>query len=182
MEETQNKRVETGGAASAETDEASGAASRGMACMKRLEEATNQHDIEALTQCFDPAYESEFPAHLDRAFRGHEPMRRNWTQIFASAPDIHSTLVRAVVDGETVWTEWDWAGTRVDGEPFHMRGVTIQTIPEDRIAHAWLYMEPVQGVGPGLEAGLRRPTLTPRPKNKPGEDADVASPGERHSK
>jgi ketosteroid isomerase-like protein len=154
MENVQNKPAGTAEATDAGTDGSPGAASRRMACMQRLVQATNQHDIEALAACFDPDYESEFPAHLDRAFRGHGPMRRNWTQIFASVPDMHSTLARAVVDGETVWTEWDWTGTRVDGEPFHMRGVTIQTIPEDRITQAWLYMEPVQSVGPGPVGGV----------------------------
>jgi hypothetical protein len=131
---------------------ASSGTSAGISCMKRVGQAINHHDLNALAECFDPDYQSEFPAHLDRAFRGHASMRRNWTQIFASVPDIHATLVRAVADGETVWTEWDWKGTRVDGEAFHHRGVTIQIIPQDRITRTWLYMEPVQdaGLDPGF--------------------------------
>ncbi len=148
MENVQNKTKELDGA--------SGSTSRGIECMKRLEQATNRHDLNALTECFDADYQSEFPAHPDRAFRGHEPMRKNWTQIFASVPDMHTSLVRAVEDGETVWTEWEWTGTRVDKQPFHFRGVTIQTIPEDRITRAWLYMEPVQVGGPGPDATIRK--------------------------
>jgi hypothetical protein len=126
---------------------ASGTSER-ISCMKRVGQAINNHDLDALAECFDPDYQSEFPAHLDRAFRGHASLRRNWTQIFASVPDIQAPLVRAVVDGESVWTEWDWKGTRVDGEMFHHRGVTIQTIPQDRITRTWLYIEPVQNIGP----------------------------------
>ena len=129
--------------------------SAGISCMKRVEQAINDHDLDALADCFEPDYQSEFPAHLNRAFRGHTSMRKNWTQIFASVPDIHATLVRAVADGETVWTEWDWKGTRVDGEIFHHRGVTIQTVPQDRITRTWLYMEQVQNVGPEPGAVVR---------------------------
>ena len=129
--------------------------SAGTSCMKRVEQAINDHDLDALAECFEPDYQSEFPAHLNRAFRGHPSMRKNWTQIFASVPDIHATLVRAVADGETVWTEWDWKGTRVDGEIFHHRGVTIQTVPQDRITRTWLYMEQVQNVGPEPGAVVR---------------------------
>ena len=129
--------------------------SAGISCMKRVEQAINDHDLDALAECFEPDYQSEFPAHLNRAFRGHPSMRKNWTQIFASVPDIRATLVRAVADGETVWTEWDWKGTRVDGEIFHHRGVTIQTVPQDRITRTWLYMEQVQNVGPEPGAVVR---------------------------
>lgn len=164
MEHVQNTMTEENNASSSRPTVGSTASiasagsssdAKGVACMKRLQQAINDHDLEALTQCFEPDYQSEFPAHPDRAFRGHESMRKNWTQIFASVPDMHSTLVRAVAAGETVWTEWEWNGTRLDGEPFNMRGVTIQTIPQDRITHAWLYMEPVQEAGPGPEVSAR---------------------------
>ena len=117
---------------------------RRISCMKRVEQAISSQDLDALAECFDPDYQSEFPAHQGRAFRGRTQMRKNWTQIFADVPDIHATLVRAVADGETVWTEWEWKGTRVDGSPHIARGVTIQTIPEDQITRVWLYMEMVQ--------------------------------------
>jgi hypothetical protein len=134
--------------------DAEGKAAR-MSCMKRVEQAINRHDLDALADCFEPDYQSEFPAHLNRAFRGHPSMRKNWSQIFASVPDVHATLVRAVADGETVWTEWDWKGTRVDGEVFHHRGVTIQTVPHDRITRTWLYIEPVRSDGPDPGSVLR---------------------------
>ena len=132
--------------------------SRRLDCMKRLEQAINAHDVDAMAGCFDPDYQSEFPAHLDRAFRGHGPMRKNWTQIFSSVPDLHAVLLRAAIDGDTVWTEWDWRGTRADGQPHHSRGVTIQTIPEDHITRAWLYMEPVQEGGPGAFGAVQEMT------------------------
>jgi hypothetical protein len=42
---------------------------------ERLNVAMNAHDIEAFVACFAEDYESERPAHPDRAFRGREKMR-----------------------------------------------------------------------------------------------------------
>lgn len=121
-------------------------------CMR---DAINAHDLDTLAACFAPDYASEFPAHPDRAFHGTAPMRRNWTQIFAGAPDIAATLLRCTVDGETVWAEWEWHGTRVNGVPFAMCGVTIQGVQNGRIVWARLYMEPVQAGGAGNDAAIR---------------------------
>ena len=55
--------------------------------LQRLREAINRHDLDALAACFEPDYHSEFPAHPDRTFRGHEQMRKNWSQIFGAVPE-----------------------------------------------------------------------------------------------
>jgi hypothetical protein len=130
-------------------------ASRRIACIKRVEQAINHHDLDALAECFDPDYQSEFPAHLGRSFRGHAQLRKNWTGTFAEVPNIRATLVQAVANGESVWTEWDYEGIRTDGAPYHARGVTIQTIPEDRITRVRLYVEVVQDERPGTGAATR---------------------------
>jgi len=124
------------------------------ACIERLQRAINQHDLDAMNTCFDPDYKSEFPAHPDRAFRGHEQMRKNWSQIFAALPDIAAELVRSSVEGDTVWAEWGWGGTGPDGAPMVQRGVTIQGVARDRIVWVRLYMEPVQQ-GAGTDAAVR---------------------------
>lgn len=116
-------------------------------CMLRVQQAINQHDLDALTACFAPDYRSTFPAHPDRAFEGHGQMRANWSQIFATAPDVQAGLLRTAVDGDTVWTEWEWRGTRVDGLPFLQRGVTIQGVRDGLIHWVRLYIEPVQQGG-----------------------------------
>lgn len=119
----------------------------------QLQRAINQHDLAAMGQCFAPNYRSEFPAHPERAFRGHEQMRRNWSHIFRAVPDIEAAVVSCAVDGETVWTEWEWRGTGPAGKPHIMRGVTVQGVQEDRIAWVRLYMEPVQTDGPAEAIG-----------------------------
>jgi ketosteroid isomerase-like protein len=57
------------------------------AVVRRLQAATNAHDLDALVACFAPDYLSEIPAHPARSFRGSEQVRRNWTQILAGVPE-----------------------------------------------------------------------------------------------
>jgi ketosteroid isomerase-like protein len=124
--------------------------------MARVERAISRRDLEALTACFHPDYQSEFPAHPDRAFRGHGQMRENWTEIFRAVPDIEAALLGCVADGDTAWAEWEWKGTRVDGAPFLFRGVTVQGVQQGRIKWVRLYMEPLQETGPGVARAVRK--------------------------
>ncbi len=126
------------------------------AVLERLRRAINRHDLDAMAACFEPDYHSEFPAHPDRTFRGHEQMRKNWTQIFGAVPDIKAALLRCASERDTVWAEWEWKGTRADSAPFTMRGTTIQGVKQDRIAWVRLYMEPVQEDGAGADEGVRQ--------------------------
>ncbi len=122
----------------------------------RLQRAINDHDLAAMVACFAPDYQSEFPVHPDRSFTGQARVEQNWAQIFAATPDLHAELLRETIDGETVWSEWEWRGTRPDGVPVTMRGVTIQGVQQDRIAWARLYMEPVQAAADGNSAAIRQ--------------------------
>jgi ketosteroid isomerase-like protein len=116
----------------------------------------NSHDLEALVEVFDPDVLSETPAHPQRTFRGADQVRRNWEQIFAGVPDLHAELLDAVVHGDTVWSEWDWHGTRRDGAQHRMRGVTIQRFKEARAVAVRFYMEPVEEDGPAPGEAVRR--------------------------
>ncbi len=125
------------------------------AVLERLRRAINQHDLDALAACFDPDYHSEFPVHPDRTFRGHEQLRKNWSQIFSAVPNIEAVLVRSALEGNTVWAEWEWRGTRADGAAFTMRGATVQEVQQDRVIWVRLYMEPVQEGGAGTDAAVQ---------------------------
>lgn len=118
-------------------------------CILRIQQAINEHDLEALTACFESDYQSEFPAHLERAFSGHTQMRANWRQIFGGIPDLHAELIRMAVHDDTAWSEWEWQGTRLDGERFWQRGVTLQGVQNGKVVWARLYMEPVQSTNSG---------------------------------
>ena len=121
----------------------------------RIATATNKHDLDALTDCFDENIESEHPAHPARSFTGRDQIRKNWAQIFEGVPDLRAHLVRAASDGHTAWAEWEWTGRRRDGTPHHLRGVTVLGISGDRASWVRLYMEPVEQGGAPIDAAVR---------------------------
>lgn len=124
--------------------------------LERLLDATNSHDLDALTECFALDYANETPAHPDRSFTGREQVRRNWTQIFGAVPDLKATVVRWAADGQTVWAEWQHRGTRRDGLSHELAGVTVIGVRDNRIRWARFYMEPVVRDGVDVAAAIRR--------------------------
>ena len=124
--------------------------------VERLNAAMNAHDIEAFVACFHEDYESEQPAHPDRAFRGREQVRRNWSAIFEGVPDFRAELVATAVVGDTEWSEWRWRGTQFDGTALDMAGVIVCGVRDGRLARARLYVESVEQGGAGIDAAVRR--------------------------
>src|SRR6478609_1436712 len=78
----------------------SDASSMGEQLVGRLHAAMNAHDIEAFVACFAADYDSVQPAHPDRAFRGREQVRANWSAVFTGVPDFRAELVRFDAVGE----------------------------------------------------------------------------------
>ncbi len=135
-------------------------------CIQCIQQAINSHDLDALTRCFAPDYESEFPAHLERSFRGTEQMRANWTGLFTGVPDIHAQLLRSAESDDVAWSEWEWSGTQRNGGKFWQRGVTVQRVVSGRVVWARLYIEPVQKAAGGAripEALLNHPATAEQP-------------------
>jgi ketosteroid isomerase-like protein len=126
------------------------------ALVERLLAALNAHDLDALAACFADDYVNHTPAHPRRGFTGVEQVRANWAQLFAGVPDLRARLPLVSVDGDTVWTEWDLAGTRRDGARFEMRGVAIFTVAAGRFAAVRFYLEPVEDGGEGIDAATGR--------------------------
>jgi SnoaL-like domain len=127
--------------------------------LQRLHRAMEEHDLDALTACFGAGYRNETPLHPSRNFVGNAQVRRNWAQILGSVPDLTADLVRwAEGPRGTLWAEWDWRGTRADGVPLHLAGVTVLGTenPEDG-AFGWsrFYMEPVEEQGIAVTAAVR---------------------------
>jgi ketosteroid isomerase-like protein len=120
----------------------------------RLHAAMNAHDVGAFVECFAEDYDSEQPVHPDRAFRGREQVRQNWTAVFTGVPDFHAELVRLEGGGDVAWSEWRWHGNQTDGGTLEMAGVVVFGIHDDRVAWARLYVEPVER-GAGIEAAVR---------------------------
>jgi ketosteroid isomerase-like protein len=124
--------------------------------VERLVAAINAHDLEAMVACFADDFVNEWPAHPGRGFRGSQQVRRNWSQIFAGVPEVHAWLPRMVVDGDTVWTEWDMSGSRRDGAAFAMRGVAILGVAGGRLAWVRFYLEPVEEASGNVDAFTSR--------------------------
>jgi ketosteroid isomerase-like protein len=127
--------------------------------LHRLARAMNEHDLAGVVGCFAADYRNETPLHPRRGFTGREQVRSNWTQILASVPDLTAVLLRWS-DGApaTVWAEWDWSGTRGDGGPLHLAGVTVLGLDRpgaDVVRWSRFYMEPVEEGGPAVEAAVR---------------------------
>lgn len=111
---------------------------------ERLSDAANSHDVEQLVACFAPDYVNETPVHPARGFVGRDQVRRNWEQIFAGVPDLRTVLVSSCQARQTVWTELEMSGTRRDGTPHLMRGVSIFELDDSgRAARVRFYLEPV---------------------------------------
>ena len=127
----------------------------GVEVIAALAEATNAHDIDAFVALFAKDYDSRQPAHPDRAFVGREQVRTNWTAIFAGAPDFSAELLGSTRDGDTVWTEWEMSGERVDGARHSMRGVVVFTVRAGLASAARFYLEPVDEASLDPDSALR---------------------------
>ena len=121
--------------------------------LERLHTAMNQHDLEAMLECFDPDYRSEQPLHPNRGFSGKEQVRKNWSRMLDSFPDFEAQLLGHVSSEGTVWSEWRWSATGLN-----MTGVTLLGVDEDRIVWGRLYMEPVEEGGEDIDESVRSMT------------------------
>lgn len=122
----------------------------------RLIKATNAHDVDAIVDCFSPGYVNQTPVHPERGFTGNEQVRRNWTAILGAVKDVEVSVVRMVLDGDTVWTEQAHRGHRPDGSVHEMAGVVIFGVADDLITWARFYLEPVQAGGDDVSEMVAR--------------------------
>jgi ketosteroid isomerase-like protein len=115
--------------------------------VRRIFEAIARHDLEAMVSCFAEDYVNETPVHPDRSFTGRAQVHKNWTAILAGFPDLEPYVVRATTapDG-MVWVEWGQRGTRRDGVPVHLAGVSIFTLDGDAVSAVRFYLEQVESV------------------------------------
>jgi ketosteroid isomerase-like protein len=129
--------------------------SSGLAIAARLHDAVNRHDLDAMVACFATDFVNETPAHPARSFRGRDQVRKNWAQIFAAVPNLEADMVDTAGQGDTVWTEWEMRGTRLDGTPHLMRGVSIFQVTGEALASVRFYLEPVEQEGVSVDAAVK---------------------------
>lgn len=124
--------------------------------LHRLRQAVDDHDLDAVAACFAPDYRNETPVHPLRGFEGRGQVRANWQRIFAGLPDVTASIVRTAVNGTTVWSEWELAGTRPGGSPQLLRGVIIFDTSGTEFTSARFYLEPVETATGGVAAAVGR--------------------------
>jgi ketosteroid isomerase-like protein len=129
--------------------------SSGLAIAARLHDAVNRHDLDAMVACFATDFVNETPVHPARSFRGRDQVRKNWAQIFAAVPNLEADMVDTAGQGDTVWTEWEMRGTRLDGTPHLMRGVSIFQVTGEALASVRFYLEPVEQEGVSVDAAVK---------------------------
>jgi ketosteroid isomerase-like protein len=129
--------------------------SSGLAVAQSLHDAVNRHDLDALVRCFAADFINETPMHPARSFRGNDQVRKNWAQIFGAVPNLQADMVDSASSGDTVWTEWEMRGTRVDGTPHLMRGVSIFKVDDGVFTSVRFYLEPVEQGGFGIDAAVQ---------------------------
>jgi len=123
--------------------------------LDRLLAAVNDHDLEAVVDCFADGYRNETPVHPARGFVGRDQVRRNWEQIFAFVPDLHADVSARAAAGDRVWSEWEMSGTRRDGSQHLMRGVVVFRVADGRAASARFFIEPVDEDGADVNQAVR---------------------------
>jgi ketosteroid isomerase-like protein len=123
----------------------------------RFVRAINEHDLDAIVDCFAPDYRDVEPAHPARQISGGgAEVRRRWGKVLDGLPDFRAEVERVAVDADAVWIEHDWSGTRADGTRLHLRGVNIFGIRDGRFAWGRIYMESVDQGGIDIEERVRR--------------------------
>jgi ketosteroid isomerase-like protein len=117
--------------------------------------AVNAHDLDRLVDCFAEGYVNETPAHPARGFVGVDQVHTNWSRIFGAVPDITASVEATAFDGDTVWSEWSLTGTRVDGDPYQMRGVMIFDVAGRQATAVRFYLEPVDDAPDDINAAVK---------------------------
>jgi ketosteroid isomerase-like protein len=124
--------------------------------MDRLTAAQNAHDLEGMLACFHEDYRSEQPLFPARTFQGIDQVRANWSTLLQAIPDFHAETLRSAADGDTVFMETHWTGTKADGTPLDDRGIVIMGIRDDRIAWGRLYVDEVARESADIDTVVRR--------------------------
>jgi ketosteroid isomerase-like protein len=68
--------------------------------LHRLTEAQNSHDADRFASYFSDDYQSDQPAHPERAFSGRAQVLENWSAVFAGVPDFRAELLASCREGD----------------------------------------------------------------------------------
>jgi steroid delta-isomerase-like uncharacterized protein len=102
--------------------------------LRRVLEAFNEHDLDAIMSAFADDCVFETPRGSDRwgrRFVGKDEVRRGLAARFEGIPDVHYGDDNHFACGNRGASEWTITGTTVDGEPVDVRGCDIWTFDAD---------------------------------------------------
>jgi ketosteroid isomerase-like protein len=123
--------------------------------VERQRDALDAHDLDALADCFHEDLHSEDFVHPSQTFRGRDQVKRNWELVLRQVPDLKARLVATAVEGDTVWAEWRFWGTKRSGEMLDLRGVTVSKVVDGRIASSRRYLAPIDPGATSVEDAFR---------------------------
>jgi ketosteroid isomerase-like protein len=124
-----------------------GPASVTVETLRRLVDAFNAHDLDAVMSFFvdDPVLEMpRGPDPWGRTFRGGDEVRAGLASRFAGLPDVHYGEDRHWVSGDRGCSEWLLTGTSADGERVEVRGCDLFEFEGDKIARKDSYWKLVE--------------------------------------
>jgi ketosteroid isomerase-like protein len=129
--------------------------------IERLRDAINRHDAEGMAALLAPDYRSEQPAHPNRGFGGPAQVVKNWSAIFAAAPDLVAQLRSESTSGSTSLSEWAFDGHHEDGSDFVLRGCMVFGLRDDGVIRsARMYVEPVEQGGLAIDEAVQQMTTS----------------------
>lgn len=105
--------------------------------LKRLVDAFNSHDIDAVMDFFADDCVLEMPRGPDpwgRRLVGSDEVRQGLASRFAGIPDVHYGDDRHWVAGDRGCSEWLLTGTSTDGQTIAVRGCDLFEFSAGKIA------------------------------------------------
>src|SRR3954462_6371007 len=124
--------------------------------MDRLTAAQNAHDPDGGIDCLHADYRSEQPRYPARTFDGSDQVRANWSALLDAIPDFRAEMLRSAAEGDIVFMEVHWTGTKADGASLDERGAIVMGVREGRVAWGRFYVDGVERDGPDIDAVVRR--------------------------
>jgi ketosteroid isomerase-like protein len=119
-----------------------------IATLKRLLDAFNAHDLDAVMGFFaeDCVLETpRGPNSWGRRFDGADAVREGLAGRFAGIPDVHYGDDRHWVSGNRGCSEWLLTGTTIDGERIEVRGCDLFEFRDGKVVRKdsyWKIVEP----------------------------------------
>jgi ketosteroid isomerase-like protein len=118
-----------------------------VATLKRLLEAFNAHDIDAVMSFFVDDCVLEMPRGPNpwgRRLNGRQHVREGLATRFAGIPDVHYGEDRHWIAGDRGCSEWLLTGTTTEGQRIAVRGCDLFEFSDDKIVRKDSYWKIVE--------------------------------------